>query len=367
MIKRSALPVLLTLAIATGTIRIASHSDGKDAASASSTAAPARLEDDSNVLFSAPGVTEPKSKTVQIFSEISGVIHDISVRAGDRVTSGQLLGWLDDQIQRASVELAEATLDRNRADLDRVRNGDRAEEKAINRALYLQAEAAVPPARFEWQRVQSLSQQNATSEKEIVDARHTLDQAEAQSMAAKKRWELSEAGSRSEDIVHAEAAVKEAEAQLQIARSVLEKTCIRSPVDGIIIYRFREPGEAVFSDVPAPILTVGDRSELHVRVDVDEIDIGNVWAGQQVWATAPAFPDHRFPGRVVHVEQTLGRKNFRTNRPTEKLDTRVLEVVVALEDADQVPIDLQMVIWFINGQRPTGKTANQTTTLARAH
>jgi HlyD family secretion protein len=347
MITKGTVLALIILGLVTGVSRVILHHDRADDAHASVVAAPTSLQDDPNVLFSAPGVTEPKSKTIQLFSEVSGVIREIHVRAGDSVTKGQLLVKLEDQMQKANVDLAEAMLQRTQAELDKIRSGDRPEEKAINRALYEEAESAVPSATFEWQRLQSLKQQDATSEKEVMDAHHMLEQAQAQRVAAKKRLELSEAGPRAEDISRADAAVKETRAQLEIARSVMEKTSLRSPIDGIVIYRFREPGEAVFSDVPAPILTVGDRTELHVRVDVDEIDIGNVRPDQQVWASAPAYPDRRFTGRVVHIEPTLGRKNFRTNRPTEKLDTRVLEVVVALEDADKLPIDLQMVIWFL--------------------
>ena len=70
--------------------------------------------------------------------------------------------------------------------------------------------------------------------------------------------------------------------------------------------------------------------------------------GQRIFATAPAFETERFYGKVVHIEQTLGRKNFRTFQPTEKTDTKILEVVIALEDGRELPLDLQMTVWFLD-------------------
>ncbi len=304
-------------------------------------------EDDPEVLFSSPGVTEPGSRTVQILSEVSGTIRAIHVKAGDPVRKGQLLVELNNDIQRAGVNLTEATLERTRAELTRLRNWERPEERAIAKAQFDEAEASLCMAEFERRRVEAMTRQNAASEKEIANARNARALAQARRDAAKKRWELSEAGPRSEDLIRAQAAVREVEAQLAAARYTYEKTQVRSPIDGIVIYRYREPGETVVTDVPSPILTVGDRSRLHVRVDVDEADIAHIWLHQAVYATAPAYGERRFPGHAVHIEPTLGRKNFRTNRPSEKMDTKVLEVVVVLDQADEVPLELQMVVWFL--------------------
>jgi HlyD family secretion protein len=303
-------------------------------------------EDDPGVIFSAPGVTEPRSRAIEIFSEVSGTIRAMHVSAGDHVSKGQLLAEIANDIQKASVDLAKATLGKAQADLDHVRKGARPEERAIARAQYDEATAALHQAEFEHRRIQAMVTQQATSSKEVVDSRSLLDLARARCDAAKERWEMSEAGPLPEEVRHAEAAVSEAQAQLDAAGAVLDKTLIRSPIDGIVIYRYREPGEAVFTDKPLPILTIGDRSRLHIRADVDEFDIAKVRIGQRVYATAPAFDGRRFTGQVVHIEPTLGPKNFRTHRPTEKLDTKIQEVVVALDDADEVPIELQMAVWF---------------------
>ena len=304
--------------------------------------------DDRRVLISAPGITEPQSGTIEIVSEVTGVLLEVHVAAGDMVSKGQILAELANDIQSAHVDLAQATLEKAQAELARLKNGDRPEEQAVLEAQYQAALASNRLARFEWQQIEDMTERAVAARREVAEARAALELASAQSDAARKRWELSKIGARVEDISRAEAVVRGAEAQLATARSVFEKTFFHSPLDGMVISRYREPGEAVFAVVPQPILTIGNRSTLHIRVDVDEIDVARVWDGQRVFATARAFEGRRFEGRVIHVEPTLGRKNFRTNLPTEKIDTKVQEVVVALDGADEIPLGFQMVVWFMD-------------------
>ena len=270
------------------------------------------------------------------------------------VKKGQLLVELNNDMQRAARDRAEATLAKAKAELERLKNWKLPSERGIAKAELEQAEASLRLAEFEWQRVEGMTIAEVASDKEVAATKSTLDLARARRDAARNSWDLIEAGPRSEDIAKAKAIVLEAEAQFAMVASAYEKTLIRSPIDGMVIYRFREPGEVVFPEVPSPILTVGDCSELRIRVDVDEIDVGQVRIGQEVFATAPACGDKRFAGRVVHIEPTLGRKNFRTDQPTEKVDTRILEVVVALEEAEDLPLELQMTVWFLDSPLDDG-------------
>jgi multidrug resistance efflux pump len=301
-----------------------------------------------DVSFVAPGLTEPRSKVIQLAFELPGTIRAVHVQAGDRVRQGQLLAELRDDMQRANVDLARATLERAQAELQRLRNGDRPQEVAAIRAKLDEAEAQMRFAELEADSVERFYEQNIASEQEVLQARNDLALAEARRDLAKSRWELSRAGARSEDIASAEAIVREAEAKLDGARSMLQKTKIHSPIDGVVIYRYREPGEATHAGDNAPVLTVGDCDAMHVRVDVDEADIGHVSVGQRIYATAPACGDQRLWGHVVHIEPTLGRKNFRTQHPTERVDTRIQEVVVRLDENDNLPLGLQMAVWFLH-------------------
>jgi hypothetical protein len=73
---------------------------------------------------------------------------------------------------------------------------------------------------------------------------------------------------------------------------------------------------------------VADVSRLRVRVEVDETDVGRVAAGAPGWVSASAFGDRRFPGHVIRVGQSLGRKQLFTEEPRERVDTKVLDEIM---------------------------------------
>jgi HlyD family secretion protein len=312
--------------------------------------------DDPDVLFSAPGVTEPATRTIQIFSELMGTIGKICVDAGDRIKKGQVLFELVNDTQMAEVRRCETQVARARADLAKLESWDRPEDRQMAKAQWEEAQAYLERAEYEDKRIQKLVGRAAASDKESSDTRHDLMVARARANAAKARYDRAVAGPTPEELQVARAAVAEAESQLEVYRSQFEKTRIRSPIDGVVIYRFREPGESVFPNVPAPVLSIGNRDVLHLRADVDEMDLSRVKLGQRVFATCETFGSRRFPGKVVQIAQTLGRKNFRTDRPTEKMDTKILEVVIALDDGRDLPVELQMSVWFLR-DRATSRPA----------
>jgi len=124
---------------------------------------------------------------------------------------------------------------------------------------------------------------------------------------------------------------------------------IAAPLTGHVIYRHLEPGEVVDPEAPVPILSVGNLDAVRLRAEVDEADIRRVFVGQKVIATAEAFGDQQFTGRVAYLEMMMGRKNIRTQRTTEQQDTKVREVLIELDSpgATTLPIDLQMTVRFI--------------------
>jgi multidrug resistance efflux pump len=309
--------------------------------------APIWPSDSPDVVFCAPGVTEPASRAIQIYSELPGTIGRMHVQSGDRIRAGQPLFELVSDTQQAEVEAYEAQVRLARAELAKLESWDRPEDREVARAQWAEAKALLERAEYELRRVRSLKSNAAASDKEFFDRQSELLVGQAREAVARARHDRSTAGPRPEDLVLARARVAVAESQLRIAQSTLEKTRIRSPIDGVVLYRFREVGESVFPNVPAPVVSLGNRDVLHIRVDVDELDLGKVKPGQRVFGTCDALSGRRFDGTVVEVAQTMGRKNFRTDRPTERADTKILEVVVALDDGRDLPVELQMAVWFL--------------------
>jgi hypothetical protein len=90
-------------------------------------------------------------------------------------------------------------------------------------------------------------------------------------------------------------------------------------------------------------VTLADRSTIRVRVDVDETDIGRV-VGKAAYVTADAFGARRFPAHVIRIGQVLGKKNVRTDEPTERVDQKILETLLDLDDGHELPIRVQAFI-----------------------
>jgi HlyD family secretion protein len=149
----------------------------------------------------------------------------------------------------------------------------------------------------------------------------------------------------------AEADLKLAQGQLAEAQARYEKTFIRSPIDGTVLRQHHRDGESVSnsSTVPDPILTIGDRKSLRVRVDVDETDVSKVREGQRAYVTADAFGKQKFWGHVVRVGQQLGPKNVHTDEPAEKVDTKILETLVELDPGSDLPDGLRVDAFIVPG------------------
>ena len=313
-------------------------------------AAPRVARADPAVLAAGPGRVEPISEEVSIGAPISGTLQAVLVEEGDRVQAGQILAVLENRDYRARVASAEAELAVKEADLRRVINGARQQERREAAATVAEAEAVLNNARLEWVRRQHLWGDGVIAREDADRAYERVRVAEARADAARERHDLIEADAREEDQTKAESDVALARARLEEARAVYEKTFVRAPLSAVILRRHRKPGESVSTQFDSPIVTLADRSQLRVRVDVDEADVGKVAVGQRVYVTADAFGATKFWGRVVRVGQVLGKKNVRTDEPVEKVDTKILEALVQLDGLDggfELPLGLRVQAFVV--------------------
>jgi len=287
-------------------------------------------------LVSAEGVVETASEEVHVGATISGRIREVRVREGSRVHRGDIVAVLDDADYLARLASARAQLAVSEAELRRLLAGAPEEERQESQAQVREAEASVQDAVRDANRKRTLLQTGDASRADAERAERDLAMSQARRDAANERYKLIVAGPRPEDRAKAEASVALASAQVAEAEAMLEKTCVRSPLDGIVLRRFLNPGEVLSERLDSPILSVGDDSSLRVRVEVDESDIAKVRVGQRGWVTAEAFGDRRFPGAVIRVGKILGKKKLHSDAPDERVDAKTLEVMVKLDHAPEL-------------------------------
>src|SRR5690606_36259070 len=155
---------------------------------------------------------------------------------------------------------------------------------ASAQAQLRQAQASLRNAELDYQRKAELGEAQLVAKSDIDLARAARDQAQAQVNAA-------------------QAQVRQQAASTQTTQVNLNRTVIRSPVDGVVLTRSIEPGQTVAASLQAPeLFTIAeDLSKMKIELAVDESDIGQVREGQAVSFTADAFPDRQFRGTVEQV------------------------------------------------------------------
>ena len=298
----------------------------------------------------AAGRVEPASEEITISSELDGKLKSVPVEEGSEVHHGQVLATLENGDYLARIEIAKSKVRENEAELDRLRNGARVEEKREAAAVVREAEAQLDNARAERDRREWLLHRGAISKSEFETADRDYRTAQARLEAVRERQKVSEAQTRPEDIRRAEAQLERSRGQVAEAEARLEKTYLRSPVTGRVLKKYRKAGESVTANGTTPVLSIGDCSTLRVRVDVDESDVARLFLGQRASVTAEAYGDRKFTGHVVRIGQALGRKNVRTDEPTERVDKKILETLVELDPGQTLPIGLRVDAFLEQGQ-----------------
>jgi HlyD family secretion protein len=217
-------------------------------------------------LVQAPGDVEAVLE-VEVSSEIVSKIEEMPVEEGDLVKKNDLLCRLDDRFLKAEVESAQARI----AQLE---------------AAIVQAETDVDKAERDLERQVRLSENSATSDLELRDYKTTRDRSKA--VLLQRTHELAQA-----------------QAGLKRIKEDLEKTIIRSPIDGIISKLSAKQGEVVvtgtMNNPGTVIMTISDLSKMQVRARVDEIDVPLVKPDQPARIYLQADQDKPVAAKVIRV------------------------------------------------------------------
>jgi HlyD family secretion protein len=241
----------------------------------------------------ATGKVEPITK-VDIKSKASGIIKKLYVDAGDRVKKDQMLAELDrDEIQ-ARVAQATAQLQASTAAL----KGSQAD---YERAKVDAQGPDVPLLKRAFERAQGMAKDGVVSVSALDDAQKNYEMALNKQNVAKAQLTVAVA-----KVGQAEAQMQQDRANLKQLQEQLGYTTITSPIDGIVLARPVERGDAVSSilvlgSTATLVMTLGDTSEVYVKGKVDESDIGKVYLGQTARIKVESFKDKTFNGKVTKI------------------------------------------------------------------
>jgi HlyD family secretion protein len=241
----------------------------------------------------ARGKIEPLSK-VEVKSKANGIIKALLVDVGEAVTEGQVLAELDKEDLQAQVRGAKAALDGEQANLQAATAGEaKARIEAANPELEF--------ARRDFERAQGLFKEKVASQQQLDDASRAYE-------VSRNKQQLLDATVQTcaAQVQQARAGVEAAKASLDRAEENLRYSTIRSPLNGIVLIRPTEIGDAVSSilnlgSAATLIMTLGDVSSVYIKGEVDEADIGKAACGQRVRTKVESFPNESFEGVVKRI------------------------------------------------------------------
>jgi len=200
---------------------------------------------------------------IELSPRFMGVVKWIGVRKGDAVTNGQVVVLLDDSEYKARLHETEGRLE--------------------------SARVAVAKAELDFNRADELVKQNVEMRKTLDDARLQLESAHA--------------------------TVKEVEGQLELIRTYIDWTIIKSPIDGVVLEKLVDPNELVvpqsFGGTRGPstaLISVADPKDLQVEIDLNESDVPKVFAKQKCKVSPEAYLDRVYDGYVAEVAPEASRQ-----------------------------------------------------------
>lgn len=265
-----------------------------------------------------PGVVE--TQEVRLGSKIGGRVADVMVREGDIVSAGQLLVRFEAPEMNAQLEQQEGRLAAAEADLEKAKNGPRAEEIRQARSDVDTADADLKLAEENFDRAQRLFPKNAMSRADYDSAQAALSRAKTRVAFNHAKLDLLLAGTRKEDIQLAEANVVEARGKLAEIKANLKEADVAAPDRAIVEVVAVRKGDLVPPN--QPVIRILRADDLWVKVYVPETKLGDIQLGQKVVVTIDAYPDRKFHGEVFKISS---ESEF-TPRNVQSLEERHFQV-----------------------------------------
>lgn len=240
-------------------------------------------------VVAASGIIEAVNENVRIAPPVAGLVTKVLVVVGDKVKKQAPLFQLDDRELRANLLIREAAIPPLHAQIEE-------QKYRIN------------DLDTHWQRLDAVYEQRAVSEDDLKHAWYALE------MAKRTLQRL-------------EANLKQAIAQRDEIAILLDRLTIRAPRDGTILQVNVRAGEYATLGPSEPLMLLGETEQLQVRADVDEVNAPLVTPQAGGMASIKSLADRKIPLTFVRIEPYVIPKRSLTGDNTERVDTRVLQII----------------------------------------
>jgi HlyD family secretion protein len=248
----------------------------------------------------ATGILESLSENVAIGVPLPGLITEVLVKVNDKVKKDQVLLKLDDRDLRAEELSLKA-------------------QQKISEAQITVSEAQLAKLQSQLERLISVTDTRAVSRDDLENRKQDVAVAQAQVAAAKAQLAASETS-------------------LQRISLLIERLTVKAPRDGTIIQINSRAGEYAATSPKTPAMILGDIDRLQVRADIDEQNAIRIREGQKAYGYLKGDPSVTFPLEFIRLEPYVIPKTSLTGSSTERVDTRVLQVIYSLNRPSDPPL-----------------------------
>lgn len=248
----------------------------------------------------ATGIIEALSENIIIGVPLPGLVTEVFVKVNDVVKKDQPLLKLDDRDLRAEQLSTQA-------------------EQEISRAQIAVSEAQLAKLEAQLARLSAVTDSRAVSQDDLDNRKQDVAVARAQVAAAKAQLAASETS-------------------LQRIALLIERLTVRAPRDGTLIQVNIHAGEYAATSPKTPAMILGETGKLQIRADIDEQNATRIREGQKAYGYLKGDPTITFPLEFIRVEPYVIPKVSLTGSSTERVDTRVLQVIYSLTRPNDPPL-----------------------------
>src|SRR5881397_2525509 len=321
--KRTVLPIVAAVAAVLGMISVARTRPKREPTVPPSAPPTSSFEQ----VVAGVGLVEANSENIDISCAVSGMVTQLYVKAGDRVGQGQKLFSLDDRDLRADHQVKRTALAGAQARLAKLEDIPPAEERVR------EAQANLADAEVQVRLIESVTDKRAVRDEDVQRRRLAYKAGQARLAEVEAQLALLKAGAWAPDIAVAKSEVAQAEAQVKMVETNIDRLTMQAPIAGVILQNKVRLGQyAQCGPLSEPLMILGSVTPLNIRVDVDEHDAWRVRGGAPAAASPRGNGSIRIPLEFVRFEPYVIPKKSLTGDSTERVDTLVLQVIHRVKD-----------------------------------
>lgn len=297
------------------------------------------------------GIVESMGDNISIGSVQPRLVRQVNVHAGESVKKGAILFSLEAEDLEAELKLRTVEYEIAEARWQRIEALPRPEEVAVAKASLKTAEVALKQTQLQLEKVQALRDPRALSEQEIDQRKFHFEEALAKFQEAEAHLAQIQAPAWKFDVKIAALEAKQALASKEKIETEIERTHIRSPIDGKVLQVNIHEGELTSS--VDPLMIIGNTDEIDLKVSINQFDAPYFDPKKEAIAFLRGNPHIEFALEFKKLVPYLTTKENITHDILDKSDTRVLQVIYRIKNADYRLFVGQQMDVFIEAELPS--------------